>query len=120
MNITFSLTAFASIRLEHTFVMLSVHENFAHHHRMILARPAANLILPQQPFYPHLVYHFADQPHQMVRRDEFRRTGGYEAYLPLVVGLVGYLVAFAFTHTKNFIMTQAACVYKKQRTVCTY
>jgi hypothetical protein len=37
----------------------------------------------------------------VVRRDQFVHAGRNEVCLPLTVGLVGYLVTYAFTHGNN-------------------
>jgi hypothetical protein len=63
---------------------------------VIPAGAVAYLVFPQQPFYPDLVYDFADQPCRVVRRDEFVHAGRNETRLSLVVGFVGYLVSDAF------------------------
>ena len=65
------------------------------HFRMLPPCPP-NRVVPQQPCYPQLLFYFPDQPYRLIPPDEFLHQGGNQVPRPLVGGLVGYLVHYAF------------------------
>jgi len=80
------------------FRHIPVYKQLRHHHRVIPARTAACLILPQQPLYPHFINYFAYQPYQMAGGYQFVGAWRYQIDLILLVGFIRDLVAFSFAH----------------------